>query len=132
MLRYYKQPLPTIQMASNLAWRLARPTQVPETADDVTKNCFGWITHPELDEYAAEIPDNFLLPIHQFIKDSVASGNGVSVYFDQFYPTPEEAAEKKAIVVNSTEPLPVIDIIPDDWVEIPYSQLEAEGWFVDQ
>ena len=130
--KFYRHPLTVIEMASNLAWRLTRPTQVPETADDITQYFFGWLKRPGYEEYVAVIDSDSQLRIHDFIKDSVASGNGVSVYFDQFYSTPEEAAEKKALVVNSDGSVAIIDIIPDDWVEIPYPQLEEEGWFVDQ
>ena len=116
-------------MASNLAYRLSRPQQLAETANDISQYVFGHIKHPENEQYAAAVDENLTIPIHQFIKDSVASGNGVSVYFDNFYSTAEEATAKKELVVNSTGQIKVIDILPNEWSSTPHFLLEAEGWF---
>lgn len=130
-MKYYKEALAQIQTASNLAYRLSRPTQVPETASDQTQFSFGWQKHPVNEEYIAKIPEDLTLPIHQFIKDSVAAGNGVSVYFDNFYPTQAEADAKKALIIAATEPVNVIDILPSTWIETDHATLDSEGWFDD-
>lgn len=127
-MKYYKETLENIQTASNLAYRLSRPQQVPETVTDQTQYSFGWITHPDGNEWAATIPEDLDLPIHQFIKDSVANGNEVSALFDSFYATQEEADTKKQLVVDSAR-VSVLDIIPDSWVETSKADLEANGWF---
>ena len=67
--------------------------------------------------------------IHDFIIESLSAGNGVSVYFDQFYDTPEESAEKKDLVINSGGSIMTSAIIPSNWVDTPYAELEGEGWF---
>jgi hypothetical protein len=121
---------------SNLAHRLSRPKQVDECEHDVTKYTFGWIIHPESGNCCAKIDVNATIPIHQFIRDSVANNNGVSPYFDQFYLTLEEATEKKNLVVNSFDEegglvvnIKVTDIIPSDWEEVNLEYLENNGWF---
>lgn len=127
--KFYRHPLTVIEMASNLAWRLTRPSQLPETAGDITQYSFGWLQRPGYEEYVAVIDTDVILRIHDFIIESLSAGNGVSVYFDQFYPTPEESAEKKDLVINSGGSIMTSAIIPNNWVDTPYAELEEEGWF---
>lgn len=127
-MKYFIEDLNRIQTASNLAHRLSRPKQVAETATDVTQYSFGYMKHPTLEQYAAMIDESLEIPIHQFIKDSLNAGNGVSVYFNSFYETEEEAGIKKDLIVNSSR-VKIIDIVPDEWVETSYETLEANGWF---
>ena len=136
--RYFLDSFGKIEIASNLAFRLSRPKQVPETKDDITKYAFGWRKHPDTELYVAEILKTDTVPLHQFIRDSVESGNGVSVFFDQFYSSAEEAQAKKDLIVSGTDEeghlltqIKILDIIPDYWFsnEKTYTELEADGWF---
>ena len=136
--RYFLDSLVKIKTASNLACRLARPEQVPETKDDLTKYAFGWRKHPNQELYLAQISKTHIIPIHSFIRESVRNNNGVSIFFDQFYDTPEEAQSKKDLIVFGTNDegglltqIKILDIIPDSWLknEKTYAELEADGWF---
>ncbi len=127
-----------IIQGSNLAYRLSRPKQIEETKTDVTKYMFAWMTHPDNGDCCSRVDINQTIPIHQFIRDSIANNNGVSPYFDQFYLTAEEAIEKKNLVVNNFDEegglvvnIKVIDIIPSDWEEVSLEYLKENGWFSD-
>lgn len=136
-MKYYKDTAERIQTASNLAQRLSRPQGVPETATDVTKYAFGWINHPTNGEYAAVVDENQNVPIHPYIKDQLNDANStVSGHFDNFYATQTEADAKKDLVLNSkggqgnaVGQLNILDILPDEWVEVDKATLESEGWF---
>ena len=104
----------------------------------ITQYLFSWITHPTTNECCAVIDTNIKIPIHQFIRDSVANGNGVSHFFDNFYLTVGEAQAKKNTVVNSFDSegglvlnISILDILPSDWTETTYSNLENDGWFTE-
>ena len=138
--RYFLDSLVKIQNASNLACRLSRPKQVAETKDDLTKYAFGWTKHPDQELYVAQILKTHIIPIHPFIRESVRNNNGVSIFFDQFYDTPQEAQAKKDLIVSGTDNegnllthITILDIIPDSWLgnEKTYAELEADGWFLE-
>lgn len=137
-MRYYIDSLERIQTASNLAYRLSQPQQIVETASNVSNSIFGYIKHPTLDLYAAQVDELTKVPIHQLIKDSIAQGNGISAYFDSFYLTSIEAQAKKDLILNSTDgkgnavgEVDLLDILPSEWTETPFMQLQIEGWFIE-
>ena len=136
IFKYFLSTKERIEFGSNLAFRLSRPQQIPDTQNDVTQYLFSWITHPTTSEWCAVIDTNAKIPVHQFIRDSIANDNGVSSFFDQFYLTAEEAQAKKNTVVNSFDSegglvlnINILDILPSDWTETTYSNLENDGWF---
>ena len=137
-IKYFVCDNNRIIQGSNLAYRLSRPKQIEETKTDTTKYMFAWMTHPDSGHCCARVDVNQTIPIHQFIRDSIANNNGVSPYFDQFYLTPEETTEKKNLVVNNFDEegglvvnIKVIDIIPSDWEEVSLEYLKENGWFSD-
>ncbi len=150
-MKYYIDNLKRIQTASNLAYRISRPQGAQETETDTTSQAFGYIKHPTEDLYAATVDENMTLPIHEFIRTALNTENDTSVspYFDGFFNSQEEADAKKALIteaelVEVTDEegnvstvshlrarLNIVDILPDEWVETSYADLESSGWFVD-
>lgn len=136
-MRYYISTLERVKFASNLAHRLSRPKQIPETQNDITEYVFSW--HTKNNEACAIVDPKKTLCIHQFIRDSVKNGNGVSHFFDKFYLTPQEAEEKKQIIVNSRDKdgglivsIPILSILPSDWQEVTKKYLQQNGWFLEE
>ena len=137
-IKYFVCDNNRIIQGSNLAYRLSRPKQIEETKGDVTKYMFAWMTHSNDGHCCARVDVNQTIPVHQFIRDSIANNNGVSIYFDQFYSTPEEATEKKNLIVYNFDKegglvtnIRVIDIIPSDWEEVSLEHLKEHEWFDD-
>ena len=127
-------------MGSRLTHGLSRPAGVQETQSDFTEYQFQWLTKSDdLNLACVIIDDAKTILVHDFIRDSINNGNGITSYFNDFYLTVEEANEKKQIVVNSYDNdgrlivnIPIISILPNDWQEVTEPYLRDNGWFSEQ
>lgn len=137
MFRYYITTVDRAKLGSRLAHELSRPAGVLETQTDVTQYQFQWLTKPDDPNLAcAVINDKQTIFVHDFIRDSIKNGNGISAYFNLFYSTPLEADEKKQIIINSRDAegglivnIPIVSILPDDWQEVTKDFLANNDWF---
>lgn len=137
MFKYLITTQDRAKLASRLAHGLSRPSGLPETQSDITEYQFNWLAKSDdLNLACAVIDVEDTVFVHQYIRDSINSGNGISSYFNAFYLTVEEASEKKQVIVNSHDNegglivnIPILSILPNDWQNVTEEYLQQDGWF---
>lgn len=127
-MQYFKQPLPSIQAASNLAYRLSRPSTLSEVGTDVSQYSFGWHKHPDREEYVAVMNSNLTIPIHPIIHQALEDSqtNAIKQTFDSFFGA--ESQDMQDFIMENSR-ISVLSLVPNTWVPSTEQQLDADGWF---
>lgn len=122
------------ELINHELYNLSRPITVKQPTD-VTNKLFAEITHPDTDQVALQVDEDYVIKIHPdknisnlqnlFANLSEEELNGLSAYIDSLTTTVDEEGNTS----STWGTLRFGDIIPSTSVVLTQEEADAAGWF---